>query len=404
MRKCRAAAGILAFLAVIFLLSCTHTTRDKDVGNAEWKGQMHGMAQAFSELLPLLSSPSQFSAPQNRATLTRSVKTLASGAHKVTTASAEKSGDPSLAFVANKFSADMQEAVRQIDLENFRFARHLLQNTTNYCIACHTRTDEGRKNLNLSALQDVSHLRPLERAEYHIAMRDFDLALKDFDRILRTADAQIESPQAIEVAAEKALAVIVRVKRDPELARATVQQIADSQWAPIYLRLNAVAWKTAVDEWVKEGKSNKLEPKQLLTRAKALLAKGWKFSVTSPQNRAGLIYFLRASTLLHDLLSADNADNLRAEAFYNAGLAAESLRNINLWTMQEAYYESCIRKVPFSAQAKKCYLRLEALTMSTYADLDGVYVPAHVRDHLRELKAMVEKPNGQFLDWGYINE
>jgi tetratricopeptide (TPR) repeat protein len=399
------AAGI-SLLTVVTFVACSSKEKveaERSADKAAWQGKMQGMSEALSKLLPMLGSPREFSNPSNYDSIEKNTKALAATAHAVNMTSDSLSKDPSLPFVSGKFVADMNEAVRQLDLGNRRFARQLLRNSTSYCIACHTRTDEGRKNLNLSMTSDVSALRALDRAEYHMALRDFDAALGDFERVLNSPDSQIESPQAMEQAAEKTLAVTVRVKQDPVASRKVIDKIINSTWAPVYLKLNATAWRTAIDEWSKEKPVANRTPSQQLLRAKNLLARGWRFSSSSPQSRAGLVYFLRASSILHDLLGNPSKNPAYGEGLYYAGLAAESLRDINLWTLQDAYYEACIRKQPYTTMAKKCYLRLEALQLSAYADADGAYVPAHVKDHLRELRGLAEKGEGSFLDWGSVD-
>ena len=145
-------------------------------------------------------------------------------------------------------------------------------------------------------------------------------------------------------------------------------------------------------------------PKMRLQKAKSLLQQGWKFSANSIQSRAGLVYFLRASVQLHDLLSTKSHKLVYGEALYYAGLTAESLREINLWTLHEAYYESCIRFQPYTTTAKKCYLRMEALQLASYVDGDNGFVPAAVRDHLKVLKSMAVKQDSDFLSTGGIGD
>lgn len=386
-----------------FVVACANKAtqeQQKSMDLNQWQYKMLGLSEALSRLLPMVYSPRAFNDPKNYGAIERDTKTLASMAHSVDRTS-KPSGDPSLDFVSAKFSTDMNEAVHQLDMGNRKFARFLIRNSTGYCIACHTRNDQGRKNLNLSLQADVSGLSPIDRAEFHSAMRDFDAAVKDYDQVINSPDAQLESPQTMEVAAERTLAVAVRVKRDPDLALQVVDRTTQAKWAPIYLKLNALAWKTALQEWQKEPAKTGA-PAQQLAKAKSLLQKGWKFSASSPQSRAGLVYFLRASTLLHDVVSVPDKNPAYGEGLYLAGLAAESLREINLWTMHEAYYESCIRFQPYTVLAKRCYLRYEALQLAAYSDGEGSYMPAHVRDHLRELKGLAVKQEGDFLDWGFV--
>ncbi|MCB0408219.1 MAG: hypothetical protein KDD34_08450, partial [Bdellovibrionales bacterium] len=306
--------------------------------------------------------------------------------------------------VSRKFSTDMKDAYAQFEQGNASYARYMVQNTTNYCISCHTRTNEGRTNLNFSNAINMSNFKPLEKAEVYMAVRDFDKALQAFDEAAYAKDASLK-PQTLELAAEKSLAIAVRVKKDPDLANELVSRMMDSPTAPMYLKLKARHWKSSIKTWKKELKTkpSDMSPKQMLKTANNLMNRGWRLESQSLNSRAGLVEFLRASSLLHDILSDKKNLKVYGEALYAAGLAAESLRQINLWTLHEAYYESCIRFSPYTNLAKRCYLRLEALQLSTYSAYDGADVPRHIKDHLLELRALAEKSTGDFMDWGFVD-
>jgi len=402
MKSWQFSLGVVLVLGVSTYCAQKPTTQEKTQARGEWQGKMHVLSQALSRLLPLTASPRSFNDIKNDSEISKDIKQLASMAHAVDKMKVKPSDDPSLNFMAERFSENMNEAVQQLEQGNRRYSRFLVRQTMSYCISCHTRTDLGRENLRLSASADLSGLSSFERADFYIAVRDYDKALNEFDKLINSPDAQIESPQTLEVAAEKALAVAVRVKKDSALAKELVARIIDAKWAPVYLRLNALAWKGSIEDWEKSLPKKELSATAQLRLAKDLLSRGWKKTSQSPQSQAGLIYFLRASTELHDLLSRGPSDANYADALYYAGLAAESLRDINLWTLHEAYYESCIRNKPYSQVAKRCYLRLEALQLSAYSTYEGTFVPAHVRDRLRELRSMADKGDGKFLDWGFI--
>lgn len=403
----------LAF--AVFILSLTLTTvfcaqtgpqRATDQDRANWQLRMQKLSRSLTELLPLVISKKEFDNPDNYRAIERETKELAELSHDIKATRVKPNGDPGMEFVSRKFFEDMADAHRQLVSGNREYARFVIKNTTSFCISCHTRNEEGRKDLGIDlASANVSNFTTLEKAQYHLAVREFDKALNDFDKAVNDREAY-EDPQGIQLTAERALAVAVRVRRDPALASELVSRIVDSKWAPIYLRLNAREWKVSLKEWEKELKKAKAKdaqkPEKLLSQAKALLAQGWSHTADALPTKAGLVDFLRASTLLHDLMGTDTKPDVYGEGLYYAGLAAESLREINLWTLHEAYYESCIRYQPYTNLAKKCYLRLESLLLSSYTTYGGGFLPANVRDNLAELKSLSEKTDGDFLEWGFV--
>lgn len=390
-------------LSVISGCAQKETPEQKADNLATWQVRMAQMSQSLAQLMPLVADPERFNDPDNRAKIKKEVQKFSQVSHNISM-NKKPEADPSLDFVSRKFSQDMKEAVAQIERGNMNYARYLVQNTTNYCISCHTRTDSGRTDLNFSAAVDTSQFKPLEKAEIYMAVRDFDKALQAFDQAAYAKDATMK-PQTLELAAEKSLAIAVRVKKDPDLANEMVSRILDSQTAPVFLKLKARHWKQSIQQWQKEEKTKpkKLNAQQMLASANNLMNRGWRVESEAINSRAGLVEFLRASSLLHDILSDRANAKVYGEALYSAGLVAESLRQINLWTLHEAYYESCIRYSPYTNLAKRCYLRLEALQLSAYSAYDGAEIPAHIKDHLLELRALAEKSTGDFMDWGFID-
>lgn len=403
------AMSLALLVSTAFIYSCNSTPKKKmdAKGKSDWQKNMLMLSNDLSTLLPLVISRKEFEDPSNYKIIEQKTASLADIAHEVKSTKVKPDGDPGLEFVSRKFAEDMLEAKKQLYVGNRQHARYIIRNTTTFCIACHTRNDSGRQNLGISiAPSNFLKFTPLEKAQYHIAVREFDKALDDFDKAVNTPEAFTDT-QSLETTAERVIAVAVRVKRDPNLASEFVSRVIDSKWAPIYMRLSAREWKKSIQDWVTydkqmKGSAKLPKPEKLLADAKELMAKGWKHTASSPQSRAGLVDYLRASTLLHDLLGQGNMTPNYGEALYYAGLAAEALRDINLWTLHEAYYEACIRHQPYTRLAKKCYLRLEALQLSAYSGTGGNYLPGDIRDHLLELKALAEKGEGDFLEWGFV--
>ena len=386
---------------ILMSIQCAHqpSQQQKSEELVKWHGKMHVLSNSLSKLMPLTSSPRAFNDPKNRDAIDREIKVLREIAHKVDRTEIKPTNDPGLSYMAERFATNIDEVVHQLEINNRLLARRLLQQNTAHCINCHTSTDAGRSNLQLSALANLNGLTGLEQADFFIAVRDYDKALNKFDQVVNSPDALILNPHDMEAAAEKALAIAVRVKRDPALANEIVSRIIDAKWAPMYLRLNATMWKKNIEDWKREQNNKQLTNKEQFALAKRIMSQGWKVNASSPLSQAGLIHFLRASTILSNLLGQSPDQPNYAEFLYYAGLAAESLRNINLWTLQDGYYEECIRSSPKTNIAKKCYLRYEALQFSSYATEEATMLPRDVSERLRELKNLSLDPQGRGHDW-----
>lgn len=389
------AMALVSTLVLVALMGCKSSDKKVEADNgATWTGTMQNMADSLGNLLSLSLDPVAFNSAENQQLIDTELNRLAQFSHDVAAMKKKPSDDPSMPVVARQFSAEMQEARRQLQLGNRSFARMMIKNTTGYCVSCHSQTDRGPQ-FHFTGSSALAKLNALDRANFLFAVRRFDEGLVEFKKAMDTPDLALYPFSVLENVTIKALAVSVRVKQDPMLAESIINFMVQSKWAPVYLQISAMKWRGSIQEWQKsKGKA------KTLADAKALVAKAWKKQMESPLARAGLIEYLRASALLHQLLSDRKAGKTYAETLYYAGLTSEALKDLDASDLSESYYEACIRHLPQSETARNCYLRLEGLSIANYSQFDSAPMPADMRQHLDELKKLAEPKENTWREWG----
>lgn len=347
-----------AFL--LFALACTNQ-QTKPMNQLDWQANMREISQSFSTLLKYAYSGNAFLDPQNKDVIeaeTKRLSTLADRIHQ-NGKGLQFDKDPVLKYVTRDFSRDMSIAYIEFKGGHPEFSRSVIRSTSNYCISCHTRNDQGIKD-NLGFLEtDLSGFGGIEKADYFAAIRQFPQALEVYDTVLTDTKFAESNQREWSTGMKKSLAIAVRVKRSPPLALELISRVFDAHAVPLSLREAALTWRVAVKEW-RDGEKV-LTVKNQIKEARSLVAKAQNAISQTWNSDAGLVYYLRASTLLHDLLRQQKGMSDFSEVLYLSGLAAEGLKEINLWTFDEIYYESCIRYRPHSENAKKCFARLETL-------------------------------------------
>ncbi|MGZ3722531.1 MAG: hypothetical protein ACXVA9_06355 [Bdellovibrionales bacterium] len=391
---------IVFVAAALLLTNCkTSSPASSPEPAGDWATQMRQMADSFSTLLPITLDPIQFNDPANQETIDQELSRLGHFAHEVGVSKQKPSDDPSFEFAGKQFSADMLEAKRQMKMGNRAYARFLIRGASNYCISCHTQTDRGPHFLANPENPYFNKLNALDKSNFLIATWSFDKGLLEYEKAMNSPDAALLPYATLESATLRALAVAVRVKKDPVLADSIVTRIMYSKWAPVYLQLSASKWKASIQEW----KSSK-KPARTLEDAKILISKGWTKQMESPLSRAGLIESLRASAVLHDLLSENKRNKAYAETLYYAGLNAEALKDLDSFLLNEVYFEACIRSHPHSEIAKNCYLRLEGAQIADYSAFDSMPMPPKVRESLTALRKLAQPNEGSWMEWGKNND
>ncbi len=356
-----------------------------------WAERMRGLSQALTDLLYDLSSDERAADPASAARIEANAKKLAESAHAIGSsgkaAMVAPDADPTIPMIASLFDQESKRAYHEWHRGNRVYARDLLRTVAGYCIACHTRNNSGpRLTLDDARLKTMS---AVERAEFYVATRRFEQALKEFDQVIGDPLVINDRPLEWERSIYHALAITVRVNRDPERSLHLVQRILDEPTAPLFIKADATAWKTSLLEWKKEGiapapAKSVAELRALADRIMTHAQSIRKFAT----DHSADVEYLRATTILHDLLARVAPGVERSQALYQLGCAYNSLQDLDLWTLHELFFESCIRNTPHTAIALQCYEQYEASAYENYSGSAGVALPGDVKQQLRELHGL----------------
>jgi tetratricopeptide (TPR) repeat protein len=362
--------------------------------NPKWNQQMQQLRAVLAELLPDVFSDERFNSPQNYKRIEMNVKKLADLAHDMPGADSHDSKmagppdqDRSILLISGYFKAEVQGAYNNLLGGRRLFARAVLKSVPSFCIACHTRsTAPDLSPLQLEAPKD---LRPIERAQFFDATRQFDRALDEFEKVLADPTAARDHFLDWETAAHYGIATAVRVKQDPDRALRLVSHVTAAPAAPIFFKEQATQWARSLQEWKKE-QPQKLETAEaLLARAKALIGTG-KNIQQYPLDESADILYLRASAILHDYLGRYPSNPNAGEALLLLGTCYEILQNVQLWALHDLYYEACVQQFPHTPIAGSCYQRYEQSIYVGYSGSGGFHLPPEIKDHLIELKKLAE--------------
>lgn len=385
-------------LASALTLSCSSQPRqngDKAAGMgtqtpAGWSEKMQALSKTLSDLLPLVSSRSKFNDEKNQTRIQEDTKRLGALTHSLGTGTTPSS-DPSLRMMTGLFEEDIQRAIESLNSGNREYARSILKDTTAYCIQCHTQTNNGPDFPRLNLDINTTELNPLERAEFYAATRQFDNALETYTEVLNSEALAKADPFAWEQAARTALAIVVRVKKDPKATRELIDRIEKNPALPGSTKKSLTSWKKSVNEWAKEKKIATSTPESRLKLAESLITRAQKRQEFPLDHTQDILYF-RGSSILHDLLAEHTqSDALTAHALYLAGLASEATRDMSFWTLHETYYEMCIRAQPHTKQAEQCYDRLKDSVVLGYSGSGGVRIPPEVAKRLEHYQSEARK-------------
>ena len=297
--------------------------------------------------------------------------------------------DPSIPFIAERFSQDVGMAIDMWNSGDRVVPRRLMRNVTDYCISCHTRTAKGLHLSDVIQSQRFKSMPALAKAEYLAATRQFDDALKQYEHVLVDKPLAKQDPEAWSMAVKKMLAISIRVQKDPSLTTDLLSQIQDHpESMPGSLRGDIAIWRQSAKSWMNERRPASMTDAERYSMAKQLVAEGADIAAKVPGG--ALVEYLRASSIMHDLLGRVKVSDQYQEMLWTAGQASEYVRDLNMWTLQETYYEGCIRKGKDKVLGGKCLAALEASMLRTYGAAGKSGLPPFAKKQLDELSAIVK--------------
>ncbi len=375
---------IVALCVPAFLGSAVATASGK--GQAPIKQEMGGLFVVTTELLPLVLDKASFEKKENRRKITAHIEKLKTLSSNMVTATDKfKDGDPSVRFISERFSEDMEYALDMWKQGDREVPRRLLRNVTDYCISCHTRTAKGAHFNDEFMPKALKSMPTVRRAEYLAATRQFSAAMKEFEKASGDIVFSKNDPTGWAQAVRKLLAITVRVEQSPSLTLEMLSRLQDDpRGIPDLLQAEVSQWRKSAKAWSEERGLVGPSTDQKITEIERLFNEGKKHDELV--RSGGLVSYLRASTMIHEMLSTEKKSPRIQELYWLAGRAASELKEINFWTMQDIYFESCVRASGDKSLGKRCLDAFEESVVASYGSGSKSNLPEFMRRRIDVLK------------------
>jgi hypothetical protein len=189
-------------------------------------------------------------------------------------------------------------------------------------------------------------------------------------------------PSAFLAPLDDYLVTAVRVRGDLARAEKTLGALSERDDVWTELRGDLAEWRTELRVLAKA------PPARTLVAARETLAQA-AARKRYPADERGRVYEVLAGGILREVLeqpSLPAAD--RADAYYLLARVEEATPG-DYWVPEPAaYLEACVRTVPKTPQAARCFGRLEDHLVRAYAGTGGVKLPDDEKARLEELRAL----------------
>jgi hypothetical protein len=376
----RASGGVLALLLLV----------SPSLAFADANQTRASMKEIFSAMRPLLIhalKEERFEEPENRAEIARALTLLERSSAQL--AGHGKDRGPGFEHLGALLASDAREAHRRWHEKDVEAARFLVLQMTETCVACHSRLPSGRDSSLSRRFADESVIAGLpldQRALVEYATRQFSTALESYEALLVSPDYAARDIDMMGHLDEY-LEICIRVRNEPDRAIQALNRFAERPDTPRVLKQEIASWVQVLAE-------RPLPAKPSLAAAQSLIDDA-RDAAPGQNDRDGLVEYLSAGAILHQLLEDGIADNHeRARALYLLGVIDTRVGR-SFWLSQaETFLEAAIRAAPATDVARDSFDLLEEYLIAGYTGSGGEQVPSDVADHLETLRALITTPAG----------
>lgn len=347
------------------------------------RATMQKIFESIRVLLPLSVNDDAFAAPENRATVEQALAALHDNADAL--AAHARTDDPARRYLGASLAADARQALERYRAAHYDGAAFQIQQTTENCVACHTKLRSPGDSPAAKHFVDRTALakRPLaERARLEVATRQFADAAKTYEKLLASREIH---PGELLTPLSDYLILEVRVRGEFDRARKTLDAFAKRPDLWRNLRADVVQWSRSLRELapLRDRPPDLAAARELIEKARQLQR--------YPADRSSFVHYLVASSLLQRYVELPPpTDRDAAEAYYLLGLCETHVGD-DYWVSQaDLYLETAIRLAPKEPFAEEAYVLLEEETLVGYTGSGGPHLPESVAKHLEELRELID--------------
>jgi len=389
MKTCRRALSrsILAlFVLVVPLWFTIGLAAPQEEETSEAQTTMRGIFFTLTMVYTYSLDPEAFEDPANQGQIQAALQALVANSAEL-----DQHGgglNPSYGYYRRSLARDAQDALARYSQGQYMGSRFVVSRMTENCVSCHTKMPAG-DDFDLGAQfvnkKKIKNLKPEERVQIELALRQFDAALKTYEQLFATPEMTPEN-LALLGAFEGYLRLCIGALDDPQRAVQTLKKYSQRSDVP-------APFKSQVNTWIAELEAVNLEEAKgnELAVAKSLIESA-EADRKHPSDRSRVVDYIAAATLLNRYIATEPSNDVDiAEAFYLSGVAEARIHR-SYWVSETDYLlEQSIRSAPKSDVAKQAYAFLAEYTISAHAETSAREVSPDLRANLEELRQLIEQ-------------
>ncbi len=343
---------------------------------------------SLMELQKLSLNPEQFKSKANHEKVAASIKELNQNTTHIKKI-LKNHGKNGLHPIAEIYADYVQDMSAQFETGNKEYVRRKVPAMTHLCLSCHTGISTKKQFQEAGSQIKTLALNDYEKVALYAATRQFDAAIAQLEKILAPTPLKPGELRKLTQAVKTGMSLAVRVKQDPHTALKLLNLALAKPGLPNFIKEDFIHWKTDLSHWTKQPNQKDLSAQTLLASAKKIIDQAQAAQEYPTDHKADMLY-LRASGLLQHTFTKQASFQEKADAFYYLGLCYNALRDPLLWSLDQSYFEACIKNLPHSKRAKECFKALSSEIFFGYTGSSGTHIPPDELARIERMRKLIE--------------
>lgn len=355
------------------------------LGFADVKPKMDQMLGYIFELKPFIVSQSEYTAPENAAQISQTLKNMIVLSEEIK--HEEKIKSTASQVPAMSLNEQLKEAEVVFRTGNKSYSLWLLRSNLSNCVACHTQLPAKSTTFG-NHMKKSYTVSDFQEAEFLYIIRNFDKSLDLYNRVIAGYPKNKISAANVDVAISRKIFYFTRVKRDlPGLNVSLTRDLKNKKLLkPTAESIKAYA--QAAKDLAKEDFPTLSSDKAVQEYAEKTLKNELAGSLNYEDSLRNLRN-LRLSGYLYEYMDKHSDTALRPNIYYWLSFCESRWEKGLQDSLPEAYLKKCILDFPKSKVAPLCYKEYNDLMTFGFTGSAGTNIPPEVEKELKIMRDLI---------------
>ncbi len=378
----------IIFLTFLLLTSCS--SLNKKDSHASWFEGTQGLLLAYSEITPYLYNQTRYSDPNNRLFIKANLMQIKYYSSLLSDQVAQDlfGDDPATKASLKRVRYNVKKGIESYLVDNYGSSQKMIHDSLVYFTQCNACGHLRGELLSWNQFsQDVDSAYKFTLAKIYTSSHQFDPILQALVNHLHAN--KLNESERMEIL-KLVMMMSIKNMNSPQKALALLETLNTDVNVNPDLESENENEKVILRQW-KIYLRHLDNPPEFLT-----LKEASRIKLDFNNRLEDYVKNVHRLNALHKYIMISDSDEERAQIYRSLGAFYELYTEYDAGNLPEAYYQSCINKMPHTLISKKCYLALENYKLNSFSIASSGALPVAEKYSLIKMKILSEDPSSSY--------